>query len=841
MNFGRVHFSVKFDRKPSYPTWPRSVSVVEGILRSLKYSFILRTKASVLRVPRMFVLQFSMFVVTLTLLQGLCLVRKKLTALTFGPQDEAELLFLLGSRRHENLVRLLTTYSQDGVPNLIFERADMDLHQFMLLRERTIDFKDDRAFVKAIQGLSTGLNYIHSFDLGESYHTQSSMKGTLGCHQDIKPRNILVRGPDFVLADFGLMRLKAREQDSKTLWKNGTFEYGAPECRNAETLQQNRVGRASDIWSLGCIVSELVVYLRRGSDGLSEFRDIRLMENTFGQTRCFHDNFGLSRDVSDYLSAMEDDNVEEIEVEPSSELYNLIRAMLTASPEDRPDARAAESRLSYITTQTLLKDLLLAINVCLSKSRDSIATNIFRARLRMEEKRLRAWASLFGLCTVYGSRRIAGTKGFMHFPQVWPVLELAIQDLKISSPFEIAQANEDFILSRLYQTNDSIYSHLSEADKASADGIFAALITEDAETRALFSPNSVSLQRDLKYQEIGAIAAMKYMSILLATQSENFEHGAKIEQSLIEKHSPYHDNEEYPETFWYRFGNRQADRERILIEYKEYGLQWKKDPESKEFEEKGKEMFKRTQGLVAMLRKPKPTDFRVLDCLGCFHDTQYHRFGLVYKLPSNESNAVRLHQLLRKKTSSIKFSAHIGQRFSLAKALVKSLHLLHMAGWVHKDINSRNILFFISSSDYADVDLTEPFIVGFHHSRQDGERAYTEGPDEWKKYQHPNYQTSLTPFKKEYDYYSLGLMLLEIAAWEGLSNIHTKYMDETPFQLRQRYINICDNQILDRMGPAYHAATKKCLMADSQLNGDELDSAIDFQRDVVDELASCSL
>jgi serine/threonine protein kinase len=767
------------------------------------------------------------------------LVRKKLTALNFGPKDEAELLFLLGSHKHENLVRLLTAYSQDGVPNLIFERADMDLHQFMLLRERTAEFKDDRAVVKAIHGLSSGLKYIHSFDLRESYHVHTSVAGILGCHQDIKPRNILVRGQDFILADFGLMRLKAREQDSKTFWKDGTFEYGAPECRNPETLQQGRVGRASDIWSLGCIVSELMVYLRRGHDGLLTFRNARLMENTFGQTRCFHDNFGLNRCVLDYLSAMEDDAIGGIDIRPSSYLHVLIQVMLAASPEDRPDARAVEGRLSRITTQTLLKDLLLAIDACLGRSRENVVTNVFRVRLRMEEKRLRAWASLFELCSVYGSRRIAGAKGFMHFPQVWPVLELAIQDLKISSPFETAQVNDDFIVSRLHQTNDSIYSHLSEADKASADGIFAALITEDAETRALFSPSSSSLQRDLQYQDIGAIAAMKYMSILLANQSVTLEHDAKLEQSLIERHSPYHDDEECPETFWYRFGNRQADRDRILIEYKEYGLQWKKAPESKEFEEKGKEMFGRIEGLVAMLRKPKPTGFRVLDCLGCFHDTQGHRFGLVYKFPSNESNAVRLHRLLRKKTSSTKFSAHIGQRISLAKALVKSVHVLHIAGWVHKDINSRNILFFMTSFDYADVDLTQPFIVGFHHSRQDDERAYTEGPDEWKKYQHPNYQTSLTPFKKEYDYYSLGLVLLEIAAWEGLSNIHTKYTAETPFQLRKRYIKICDNQILERMGPTYHAATKKCLMADSQLNGDELDSAIDFQRDVVDELTSC--
>lgn len=769
------------------------------------------------------------------------MVRKKLKVLNFGPKDEAELLFLLGSHKHENVVRLLTAYSQNGVPNLIFERADTDLHQFMLLEERMSEFKDDRVIVRAMHGLSNGLKYIHSSGLRESHQIHTAAAGTLGCHQDLKPRNILVRGPDFLLADFGLMRLKAREQDSKTLWKDGTFEYGAPECQDPETLQQGLVGRASDIWSMGCIISELMVYLRKGHDGVSKFRGVRLIENTLGLTRCFHDNFGVSRSVMDYLSAMEDDASEEFELRPIPNLHVLVQSMLAASSGDRPDATAVESRLSRITTQMFLKDLLLAISACLSKSRENVVTNVFRVRLRMEEKRLRAWASLLGLCSVHGSKRIASAQSFMPLPQVWPVLELAIQDLKINSPFETAQVNEDFIISRLHQANDSIYSHLSEADNAAADGIFAVLTTEDAETRALFSPSSIHLQRGFQYQDVGAIAAMKYMSILLAKQSENLEHGSKLEQSLIERHSQYNDDEECPETFWYRFGNRQGDMDKVLIENKEYGLKWKTDPDSKEFQEKGEAMFSRIQGLVAMLSKPKPTDFRVLDCLGCYHDVQDHLFGIVYKFPSNESHPVRLHYLLRRNNSRTKIFAHAGQRISLAKALVKSIHILHIAGWVHKDINSRNVLFFRPSLTSLDVDFAQPYIVGFHHSRQDDEGSYTEGPSEWKRYQHPDYQTSMTPFKKEYDYYSLGLVLLEIAASEGLSNVYNKYKADTPSQLRQRYIKICDTKVLERMGPIYHAATKKCLMADSQFNGDELDSAVDFQRDVVDKLASCHI
>lgn len=767
------------------------------------------------------------------------MVRKKLTTFDFGPNDESDLLLLLNSHKHEKIIRLLSAYSQNGVPSLIFERADMNLHQFMFQKARAKHFTDDRAILKAIHGLSSGLKYIHSFGLGGSLQDHTSATRILGCHQDIKPRNVLVRGSDFLLADFGLMRQRTREEDSRTLWKNGTFEYGAPECRDPETLRKGKVGRASDVWSFGCIISELLVYLKRGPDGVSNFRAIRLMENVFGQTRCFHDNAGPSQQVMNYLSDMEIET-DELQLSPTAELYSLIQLMLVASPQDRPHAGLIESGLSRITTRVLIDDLLLAIDSCFSRSTSSPAPSVFRVRLRMEEKRLRAWVSLLELGVAHENSNILDTRRFTSLLQIWQALELAIEDINIHAPFEAKEVNENFTIDRLRQTNDIIFGHLSDADRASADSIFATLTIEDQETRALLLQTSDHSSRDSRYQDIGAIAAMRYMSILLAKQPEDLELGPRLDQALVASDGEAIEDEKYPETYWYNVGHRDADQKRVIIEYKDYGDKWKKDTESEEFEETGKIQFERIQKLVTMLRKPRPEGFQALDCLGCFHDFQKHRFGIVYELPSNDSSPIRLHYLLQKKNPSSKTVNHPGVRISLAKVLVKSFHMLHLAGWVHKDINSRNILFLPLRRDYSNVDLTQPFIVGFHYSRQDEERAYTEGPAKWKKYEHPDYQTSLTPFKKEYDYYSLGLVLLEIGAWEGLSKLYSKYPKEDAFQLRQRYIHICDNQILARMGPKYHAATKKCLMADSQLNGDDLDSAIDFQRDVVDVLESCN-
>lgn len=334
---------------------------------------------------------------------------------------------------------------------------------------------------------------------------------------------------------------------------------------------------------------------------------------------------------------------------------------------------------------------------------------------------------------------------------------------------------------------------------------------------------------------------MKYMSILLSKQVESPRHGPKLDGSLIER-DPQHINEEVqPAMYWYNFGYRETERDKVLVEWKEYGTSWKKDLESKKFEEIGEIMFSRIQGLVAMLSQSKPVNFRVLKCLGSFHDTRQHKFGIVYQFPSNQSVPVRLHYLLRKRNSPAISSPHIGVKLALAKALARSLQYFHISGWVHKDINSHNILFFTSSSEVQDADVSQPYVVGFDHSREHTERTYTERSSMFKKYLHPKYQMGLTPFKKQYDYHSFGILLLEIGAWESLSNIYSKHVTETAFELKQRYIKICDKVILERMGPTYHEATRTCLLADSNISGEELDSAVDFQRDVIDRLSSCRL
>ena len=93
---------------------------------------------------------------------------------------------------------------------------------------------------RAIQQVGSALDYAHS-------------KGIV--HRDIKPSNVLLdeRG-NCVLADFGIARL---EEGATRLTVTGTL-LGTPEYMSPEQAAGEPVGNASDIYSLGIVLYELL-------------------------------------------------------------------------------------------------------------------------------------------------------------------------------------------------------------------------------------------------------------------------------------------------------------------------------------------------------------------------------------------------------------------------------------------------------------------------------------------------------------------------------------------------------------------------------------------------------
>ena len=739
--------------------------------------------------------------------------------------------------KHRNIVELLAAYVHDNVYNLMFLPADMNLEMFLFQPSHPIGFEEDRLMFKAIKGLASGLRHLHFFELSGTRMAEASIL-LCGTHQDIKPKNILVRGADLILADFGLSRLKPIEKGSQTIWKDATYEYGAPECRDPSTLVQGEICRASDIWSLSCVISELMVYMRNGSEGVQRFRDTRLMKDFYGKTRAFHDGKRLKEQILDYMAEVE----READSSTISALFTMLREMFAERPNDRPDAKEVESRLERIAVNALIEDLLNAI------AKSYTGTSVFQTSLRLEENRVRAWAGALGLVKLPGQSTTNTLQPVGPFTEVCEAIETAILKTKSPCPFQSTQHNEEFFISALRQFNNTINNHLPEAIRISADGLFAILSTATSDLKSLSSIRNATLQEGSEYRDIGSIAAMRYMSILYSQKSK-IQPIAKLERPLIEDDTQANDFKASPKMYWWYNEEYLPDqRQRVLIEWRDYDKNLPSDVRSEEFRARVEIMYRRVQELGRMLRSgTKPPNFRTLDCVGIFHDHEDRKFGIVFSFPGTQATPVRLHYLLKGGGSKGLRPPHIGQKLTLAKTLAACLQIVHMTGWIHKDINSYNILFFTSANSLSDDHFSKPYLVGFQHSREDEQDAYTRGPDcfdETKQYQHPRYREGSSPFRREFDYYSLGLALLEIGAWECLGKVYNdkKRLESTPWELKEEYMKICNNQILERMGPTYHEVTKTCLEAvemNSNFGGKEVDMNVDFQRDVVDKLESC--
>ena len=174
--------------------------------------------------------------------------------------------------------------------------------------------------------------------------------------------------------------------------------------------------------------------------------------------------------------------------------------------------------------------------------------------------------------------------------------------------------------------------------------------------------------------------------------------------------------------------------------------------------------------LAAILHIDKrPTQFRVPLCAGYFEDEENQRFGLIYQVPHATPQLAKttsLSQLLLQQGNL----PPLQSRINLAKELVTCLYFLHAVNWLHKGLRDKCILIL---TQHGSPDYSQPFISGFEYSRPDeADLTTTAAPDTWAVYAHPDYQGSdKKTYRKTFDIYSLGIILLEIALWKPAEEI----------------------------------------------------------------------
>jgi cyclin-dependent kinase 1 len=154
------------------------------------------------------------------------------------PSTAIREISLLRELTHPNIVSLLDVLMQENKLYLVFEFLSMDLKKYMetLPHNKLLE----TTLVKS---------YLHQITQGILFcHQRRTM------HRDLKPQNLLIDKHGVIkLADFGLARafgipIRVYTHEVVTLW------YRAPEV----LLGAPRYSCAIDIWSIGCIFSEMV-------------------------------------------------------------------------------------------------------------------------------------------------------------------------------------------------------------------------------------------------------------------------------------------------------------------------------------------------------------------------------------------------------------------------------------------------------------------------------------------------------------------------------------------------------------------------------------------------------
>ncbi|KAL3422719.1 protein kinase domain-containing protein [Phlyctema vagabunda] len=216
-------------------------------------------------------------------------------------QNETALLHGLGELQNPHIVKLLYTYEQNDMYHLIFPAAECNLDEHMAQDPQGFEDPKSTLFCEftswilhQLSGIAAAVNHMHEWTCS------TTVPGSTAYHHDLKPSNLLLfKELDFEvprfgilqIADFGSGRLRGPGTGTGSTTFRGTPTYAAPESIVPRMSHNNGleiyVSRSYDVWSLGCIAMEVLVWLVFGAQGRKDFNKER-----FGPVSMTQENDG---------------------------------------------------------------------------------------------------------------------------------------------------------------------------------------------------------------------------------------------------------------------------------------------------------------------------------------------------------------------------------------------------------------------------------------------------------------------------------------------------------------------------------------------------------------------
>jgi serine/threonine protein kinase len=230
---------------------------------------------------------------------------------------------------HKHIIKPVATYKKEKDQCIVLPWADGgSLRDYWYSRNMSSallerDYLVVRWALEQMTGLSDALKTLH----GKYYG-----------HGNLKPENILCfksnRGDNtLVISDIGtakVRRFSVELGENETAWRILTIRDAPPDEITKSTLGLSRSG---DVWSMGCIFLEFLIWLLYGKKGLSEFDKSsnfeKYWEKVNGKVR-------ISQHVQYWLDHMWE------ELEPHTALHDIlyvIRTRLLVVAVKRPERK----------------------------------------------------------------------------------------------------------------------------------------------------------------------------------------------------------------------------------------------------------------------------------------------------------------------------------------------------------------------------------------------------------------------------------------------------------------------------------------------------------------------
>lgn len=750
--------------------------------------------------------------------------------------NERHVLSSLRCLKHPSIIRLVTAYSKGDTYNFLFPVADGDLRHLLSLEQRPSLLGSDQVIFDALWSLSSAVEAMHS------YFSRDFNVRQIGCHYDIKPGNILYQNERFLLSDFGLSRLRSDDEGSRSLYKGVEGSYIAPECEPAsEGFERAKIGRSSDVWSFGCFLFEMLAYLHGGSKAVTQLYTERRVKLGPHWAHYFHAGDRLNPAVTGFLQLSDAGGLKD---EAFHSLSNIIKAALQIEPEKRLNASHMTLSLFHLAQRSTFQKICFVLD-----SRQGLRD----FELEVEYLRLKIWAETVGLAFKWNdmpdSAWLATPRKHEELEKVHDGLEKChkeirsvIKDLDINQPFthhryyHLQRSQDDLWDMQPAPIRRSMMSQLEDMvlctnDRSSFPDFILSLNEQAVRQDGFDSGVSTDGVPRSAYRRIILLAIMKRIASAITNQKHPDQDLVLDRDLLCEPIASYHCH------FLARL--KGVDR-RVLIERMVYQESWYPRIE---------ELLQRVKAITSFRNQIQDV-IPILESKGYYHEPSQHYFGIVYELPSfaRDTPPMSLHDVIDA-TQNRFHQPSLTMKFDLAIKLVDSVLSLHKAGWLHKNICSFNLMCFPDVFSTKAASITHPWIIGFNYSRLDDKTAFTEGPGyerSLQEYQHPEYlencsrdysQHTNSPirYRHEFEYYSVGLVLLEIGLWKPLGRM-TKPIQGGPKEVLKRLFKDHLPAVKTHMGDFYGEAVEACLASYSRATEEPNEARRAFESQVVNPI-----